>query len=90
MSIELPTIEDKNINVLKPENVKADGFESMKITETYNETEAELTLKLEELKINGTDKSSKKPKSFSVCSKLLKIELPLFSGDPLKLLGFWD
>ena len=44
MSIELPTIEDKIINVLKPENVKADGFESMKITEPYNETEVELTL----------------------------------------------
>ena len=57
----------------------------MKITEPYHETEAELTLKLEELKINGT----KKQNSFSVSSKLPKIELPIFSGDLLKWHGFW-
>ena len=47
-------------------------------------------MKLEELKINGTDKSSEKPNSFSVSSELPKIELPVFSGDPLKWQGFWD
>ena len=37
---------------------EADVFQSMKITESYHEIEAELTLKLKELKINGTDESS--------------------------------
>ena len=65
-------------------------FPSMKITEPYHEIEAELTLKLEELKINGTDKSSEKLNSFPVSSNLPKIELPVFSGDLLKWHGFWD
>ena len=56
-SNELSTIDDKIINVLKPDNVKADVFETMKITERCHEIEAEVTLTLEELKINGTDKS---------------------------------
>ena len=42
------TIADKIINILEPENVEADVFESMKITEPYQEIEAEFTLKLEE------------------------------------------
>ena len=89
-SNELSTIDDEIINILEPENVEADVFESMKIAELYHEIEAELTLKLEELKINGTDKSSENPNSFSVSSKLPKIELPVFSGDLLKWQGFWD
>ena len=35
-------------------------------------------------------KVKKKTDSFSVSSKLLKIELPVFGGDPLKWQGFWD
>lgn len=62
----------------------------MKITEPYKEIEAKLTLKLEELKINGTDKSFRKPNSFSVCSKLPKIELLTFSADLLKWQRLWD
>ena len=89
-SNELSTTDDKIINGLEPENVEADVFDSMKIAEPYHEIEAELTLKLEELKINGTDKSSEKPNSFSVSSELPKIELPVFSGDLLKWQGFWD
>lgn len=53
----LSTNKDEIINVLEPQNVKADVSESMKITESYHETEVELTLKLEESKINGTDQS---------------------------------
>ena len=70
--------------------MEVDVFESMKIIEPYREIEAELVLKLQKLKINETDKSSEKPNSFSVKSKLSKMELPLFSGDPLKLQIFWD
>ena len=61
-----------------------------KITEPYHKIEAELTLKIEELKITGTDKRSEKPNSFNVSSKLPKIELPVFSRDPLKWQRFWD
>ena len=87
---ELSTTDNEIINVLQPENVEVDVFESMKIIEPYREIEAELVLKLQKLKINETDKSSEKPNSFSVKSKLSKMELPLFSGDPLKLQIFWD
>ena len=38
---ELSSIDDEIINVLDPENVKADVFESMKITEPYHKIEAE-------------------------------------------------
>ena len=87
---ELSTIDNEIINSLEPENVETDVFESMTITEPYHEIKAELILKLEEFKINETDKRSEKSNSFSVSSKLPKIELPVFSGDPLKWQGFWD
>ena len=84
LSNELSTTDNEIKNVLEPENVEVNIFECMKITEPYREIETELTLKLEELKINNTNKSPKKPNSFSVSSKLPKTELPLFSGDPLR------
>lgn len=37
------TIADKIINILEPENVETAVFESMKITEPYQEIEAEFT-----------------------------------------------
>ena len=62
----------------------------MKITEPFHEIEGKLTWKLEELKLNRTDKSSEKPNSLSVSVKLPKTEMSVFSGDPLKQQGFWD
>ena len=79
---ELSTIDDEIINVLEPENVEADVFESMKITEPYLEIEAELTLKLEELKINETDKSSEKPNSLVLVASYLKLSCLFSMGTP--------
>ena len=42
------------------------------------------------IKINGTNKSSKKSNRFSASSKMPKIELPVFSGDPLRWQEFSD
>ena len=41
-SNELSTIDDEIINVLEHENVKADVFDNMKITEPYHEIETEV------------------------------------------------
>ena len=68
----------------EPEIVEANVFENMKITEPFHEIEGKLTWKLEELKLNRTDKSSEKPNSLSVSVKLPKTEMSVFSGDPLK------
>ena len=45
-SNELSTIDDKIINILEHENVEADAFDIMKITESYHEIEAELKVLL--------------------------------------------
>ena len=69
---ELSTIDNEIINSLEPENVETDVFESMTIAEPYHEIKAELILKLEEFKINETDKRFEKSNSFSVEQQVAK------------------
>ena len=85
----LGSIDEEIINLLDPENIEVDVLDSEKIVESFHELLAEITLKLNSVKISDSDKHSDVSSMNRNC-KLPKLELPVFMGNPLKWQGFWD
>ena len=81
-AMKLSTIYNEIINVLEPENVEVDICESMKITEPYHEIEAELTLKLEELKLMEEIKIPKNRIVLVLVASCLKLNCLSSVGTP--------
>lgn len=92
---DLSNVDEQIINVLESEDVEVDVYESMKFLEEPQFVLAELDEKLKNLSVIDVDKASSltshhSSSSFSNNCKLPKLELLLFSGDPLSWQGFWD
>ena len=71
---------------IDPADIEQDVLESLSITDSIHELLAEITGKLDTLKL---DTFTQGTRSESHC-KLPKLELPTFKGDSLKWQGFWD
>ena len=94
---QLSTIDDEVAKLIEPENLKDDVIECMKVISPFDEIEAMINLKLSSI---AKDKEPIPPDSVSLpspslsshssVSRLPKIELPVFKGDPLQWQGFWD
>ena len=91
---QLNEIDSEVLQLLDPEKISDDVVESMNLMLPATETDALLDIKLLEIsKSNGSASVSLPSASVSSgasVSRLPKIELPTFKGDPLKWQGFWD
>ena len=91
---QLNEIDSEILQLLDPEKISDDEVESMGLMLPATETDALLDIKLLEIsKSNGSTSVSLPSASVSSgasVSRLPKIELPTFKGDPLKWQGFWD
>ena len=88
---QLSISDDDILKSLDSEEVEADVIESMQIVNPVNELEANIDLKIEELSvIKELPPSSVSSSATSNMCRLPKMELPVFSGNPLKWQGFWD
>ena len=90
---ELTTIDDEVVKTMDPDKIKDDVVESMKLVMISSHLEANIDSKICNLtKAREPSVSLPTPSvtSISNVSRLPKIELPVFKGDPLKWQGFWD
>ena len=79
------------MNLVDPADVEADVLESLTFFEPSHEVLASITLKLNAIKISDSESSSvRSAGSVTVRCKLSKLELPIFTGNPLEWQGFWD
>lgn len=91
---QLSVIDGEITQVMDPEKIKDDVVESMQLMFPASQVEAAIDLKLQEI-AKPSDTASVSFPTHSVSSgtsvsRLPKIELPTFKGDPLKWQGFWD
>uniref|UniRef100_A0A7M5WXV2 DUF1758 domain-containing protein n=1 Tax=Clytia hemisphaerica TaxID=252671 RepID=A0A7M5WXV2_9CNID len=91
---QLSDINEEILPLLDPEKISDDVVQSMGLMFPATEIDACLDIKLLEIaKSNGSASVSLPTASVSSgasVSRLPKIELPTFKGDPLKWQGFWD
>ena len=92
---QLSDIDDEVIALLEPDKVPNDIVESMEMQDKATFVESEIDFRISQIvKANESTSSLALPapsvSSISNVSKLPKIELPVFKGDPLKWQGFWD
>ncbi|XP_066930926.1 uncharacterized protein [Clytia hemisphaerica] len=91
---QLSDINEEILPLLDPEKISDDVVQSMGLMLPATEIDACLDIKLLEIaKLNGSASVSLPTASVSSgtsVSRLPKIELPTFKGDPLKWQGFWD
>ncbi|XP_066937038.1 uncharacterized protein [Clytia hemisphaerica] len=91
---QLSDINEEILPLLDPEKISDDVVQSMGLMLPATEIDACLDIKLLEIaKSNGSASVSLPTASVSSgasVSRLPKIELPTFKGDPLKWQGFWD
>ena len=91
----LSDIDDEVVALLEPDQVPNDIVESMEMQDKATFVESEIDFRISQIvKANESTSSLALPapsvSSISNVSKLPKIELPVFKGDPLKWQGFWD
>ena len=92
---QLSDIDDKVVALLEPDQVPNDVVESMEMQDKATFVESEIDFRISQIvKANESTSSLTLPtpsvSSISNVSKLPKIELPVFKGDPLKWQGYWD
>ena len=86
----LNEIDEQILAILEPENIEDDVLESMNIMEPVHEILAEISLKLEKMKITDSKELGSERNNQNVNVKLPKIELPVFKGNPLNWQSFYD
>lgn len=87
---QLSKADDDVSKSLEPDAVAADVVESMAFIAPANELEAILDLKLSEMNTVKELAPSSIGSSSSNACRLPKMEISVFSGDPLMWQGFWD
>ena len=92
---QLSDVDDEVVALLDPDAVPDDIVESMQMQGKATFVESEIDVRLSQI-VKANESTSSLPlstpsvSSISNVSRLPKIELPVFKGDPLKWQGFWD
>ena len=90
-------LNDEILELLEPEYIEGDVLESEAIDGELEEILAGLTLKLKTFSVKKTtsestekDSGTAKNKKTEITTKLPKLTLPVFKGNPLNWQTFWD
>ena len=92
---QLSDVDDEVVALLDPDAVPDDIVESMQMQGKATFVESEIDVRLSQI-VKANESTSSLPlstpsvSSISNVSRLPKIELPVFKGDPVKWQGFWD
>ena len=86
----LNEIDEQILAALEPENIENDVLESMSIMEPVHEILAEISLKVQKIKVSDSEELSSERNYQNVNVKLPKIEFPVFKGNPLNWQSFYD
>ena len=89
MCKSLNETDDEILAILKPENIESDVSESMGIMEPVHEILAEITLKLENMRLKDSKQNFERGDKI-LNTKLPKLEFPVFKGNPLEWQSFYD
>ena len=86
----LNEIDDEILAILEPENIESDVPENMYIMQPVHEILAEITLKLENMRIKDSEQSFERGNNKILYIKLPKLEFPVSKGNPLEWQSFYD
>lgn len=94
----LEALDEEILDLLKEEQIEDDMAESAGCLEPTHELLAEVSIKVEGLRLENVSSvdnrsesaASKSSTASGVKCRLPKFELPVFVGDPLTWQGFWD
>ena len=89
MCKSLNEIDDEILAILEPENIESNVSESMGIMEPVHEILAEITLKLENMRLEDSKQSFERGDNKILNTKLPKLEFPVFKGNPLEWVFLW-
>ena len=90
MCKSLNEIDDEILAILEPENIESNVSESMGIMESVHEILAEITLKLENMRLEDSKQSFERGDNKILNTKLPKLEFRVFKGNPLEWHSFYD